>query len=1175
MHELERIEHALATQDLDPTKFERCAQDLLSETYPGLSPIPGGTDWGRDADLHDGMAQIPPRLMVTKSREQSGIRANMIGGLESLKEHNVAYDRIVIANPGSLSETQRNKLREDAAAKGAKLVAIYDRGFFGSALRRDGEWRKVLLGLSGVPITVSRMPQRLAESPWAHLPLVGRDDILSQIADNDTDIILVGKPGVGKTRLLAEIPNAVFVDPDADRERLADDIRWLHPEVIVIDDVSTAPTLARYLQRLRLQESDWLGIRLIVACWPDEVDSIRDLLPNAVQIDLDLLERPEVDKVVQAMGISGITARRTILDQAEGRPGWAVTLADLLLGSDWKEVVTGKAIIGQIDGYLRRSQLSIQAKDLLAIIAALRGVQDSDLKSIATITGVTRPEVGRLLRAVAQGGLLDVSRQYARDGEYRVFTVRPPMLAEAIATEHYFLSDVPLGDIEELVEKWPGYLPDLVVTTCIAAILGSDQAANKVDRMVEEVLQNNPGPALAEKIFRYYLSIDERRAVIVLEWITAEFDQLTPEQKSQWQTLQSIVGLAHTITSVYLNRNAIKLLLDIALHDARPTNPNPSHPLRAIEDLCIGAHPDSEPSIDKRVLVASVLSEWIPAEPNPGQWRVWTAVAKSVLTPRISGSFTSPESVRSLSLVETIVTPQQAQLIKEQLWRVIYNRLPSCPDTYIAKFVDIAHEWLYAGSGNDRPFGNAHPDESIAEASVVGRSMLEDLIELSAEKIGLAVRVASTASVFDIPVPASVTEQVQRSPFFRDVELVDNLHETMTLLQTDIAADVADWANEPPEVVVARLIDLRTQSDVADVRWPRRVMMACESLAKFVEIPRTWVEEALKQGLFPDAAPFIKVMVSANDDSTFRLVADCIQDPAARGHTLEILLRDISDERLQNLAITEMDATDFDIIELLVIRGELRLAVQEKIFERGHSGARAALALALVGREDPAEVSIPEQIRESFLSAALELNLENLPPRAHRPFAKMLLFLSTNYPDVAEQLIVRRLTEREHMTPMKALGSDGADVLHKLPPANKTSLFRSLGDNSAMRFMILEDLVGPDEAWLDHILTEGYITPDEALSARRFDNHLTIAQMAKLLVPRGIDPAQIASLGQSGSWVGEQSDHYSALIEEFRQYEAADDPSIAAVGSVGVEMFSRARDEALARERQRRIRGEG
>ena len=125
MHELERIEYTLANDDLDPAVFERCAQDLLTETYPGLSPVPGGTDWGRDADVHDGAESPPPRLMVTKSREFSGIRSNMIGGLESLKQHSVPFERIVIANLGTLNETQRSKLRREAATHGARLEAVY------------------------------------------------------------------------------------------------------------------------------------------------------------------------------------------------------------------------------------------------------------------------------------------------------------------------------------------------------------------------------------------------------------------------------------------------------------------------------------------------------------------------------------------------------------------------------------------------------------------------------------------------------------------------------------------------------------------------------------------------------------------------------------------------------------------------------------------------------------------------------------------------------------------------------------------------------------------------------------------------------------------------------------------------------------------------------------------
>jgi hypothetical protein len=69
------LEHELATRNLDHREFERCAQDLLTEIYPGLVPIPGGTDWGRDADIPDA-SEPPVRLLVTTSRTATQIRQN-------------------------------------------------------------------------------------------------------------------------------------------------------------------------------------------------------------------------------------------------------------------------------------------------------------------------------------------------------------------------------------------------------------------------------------------------------------------------------------------------------------------------------------------------------------------------------------------------------------------------------------------------------------------------------------------------------------------------------------------------------------------------------------------------------------------------------------------------------------------------------------------------------------------------------------------------------------------------------------------------------------------------------------------------------------------------------------------------------------------------------------------
>jgi len=78
-------------------------------------------------------------------------------------------------------------------------------------------------------------------------------------------------------------------------------------------------------------EAELFSYRLVAICWPDEVEPIQALWPAARACALELVERGPMDDLVQAMGISGQLARSEILNQAEGRPGWAVALGDLLL----------------------------------------------------------------------------------------------------------------------------------------------------------------------------------------------------------------------------------------------------------------------------------------------------------------------------------------------------------------------------------------------------------------------------------------------------------------------------------------------------------------------------------------------------------------------------------------------------------------------------------------------------------------------------------------------------------------------------------------------------------------------------------------------------------------------------------------------------------------------------
>ena len=1173
MHELERIEHALADNDLDPVLFERCAQDLLVETYPGLSPVPGGPDWGRDADVHDG-AGTPPRLMVTKSREYSAIRSNMVGGLESLEQHSVSVDRVVIANPGRLSEIQRAKLREAAAEHGAHLEAAYDRGFFASRLRRDGEWRQRLLGLSGDPITVSRSPWRLAESPWSQLPLVGREDPLNQLVTGDGDVILFGKPGVGKTRLLAEVPDVVFVDPDAAEDRLADDIRWIDPKVIVVDDVGQAARLARLVQRLRRQEADWLNVRLVVVCWPYEIDAARDLLPGAGEIELDLLERPDIGAIVRAMGITGVRARQEILDQAEGRPGWAVALADLLLRSGWEDLVTGRALLGEVDGYLRRSQLSVSARDLLAVVAALGGVEEGDLSTLATTVGVSRPEAGRLLGAVAKGGLLDVEQRRTIDGTNCRYSVRPPMLADAVAAEHYMVGDVPLGDICGLWEAWPERRVDLVVTVCTAAQFGSDRARAMIDGLVGETLEEDLTPHEVRRVYKYYLLVDKRCAASVVQRLADEFSGLDDDVKRNGYRLQPIVELLDLAAAHYFDRRAVRLMLEMAIYDTRETNPNPEHPLRKLDDLCTRFHPDTPVTSDHRSLVASVLRDFLPDEPTDAHWRVWATAAQGVLKPHARGTFNVPENVQQFSIMQTIVAPDHASLIHEELWPPIRDDLGSAPTAVVAEFSDLVHEWLLVGGGHDHPFGQNHPQDAIERADVVGRAMLAELIELSTGKPGLEARIKSTAETFDIELTTELTSNKEENPFFRDIYWLNGGQVTEQELRADIADWVAGWALKSADEVACRLVELRNELNTAGISWPDRVWIACESLAKKVDDPQAWIAASLRHGLFPEAAPFADRLVLMQPPELRQLAEECLGDAHARGPMLAALLSNPPDDGLLDLAVPQLTPGDYGWLDHLMTRHELSSEVQHKILVDACAAARGAFAAVLVGRTDDPTESMSQDLRDSFLSAVEEIRPTELNRHIGYKLINLVEFLAARHPDTLETWIRRCLEDAPPDRSYEALGHDMWRTIHMLPGANKTNLLQSLPVPGIHRGFLLEHLVGPDVDWLEELLNDGEVTPEEAVHVRGIDGRIPINQMATLLVPRGIDPSRIAGLAFAGSWSGDESSRYQGLIEQFSTYADTDDPSVSSAGRSGVEIFTQARDEAEEQERLNRIRGD-
>jgi hypothetical protein len=74
--------------------------------------------------------------------------------------------------------------------------------------------------------------------------------------------------------VLAGVAGTYFVDHHADPGRLADDLRWLQPQILIVDDAGAADQLIKRLVRLRIVERDVANYRIIAVCWPDDEDRV-------------------------------------------------------------------------------------------------------------------------------------------------------------------------------------------------------------------------------------------------------------------------------------------------------------------------------------------------------------------------------------------------------------------------------------------------------------------------------------------------------------------------------------------------------------------------------------------------------------------------------------------------------------------------------------------------------------------------------------------------------------------------------------------------------------------------------------------------------------------------------------------------------------------------------------
>ena len=397
-------------QPLDGATFQRCAVDLLRDAhYPGLRGTPHNNDTGIDG--LSGPDDDPEfGLVATTAKDY---RRNL---RESVRRHldaGGAARVFVLATTQEVTVKSRQGLMQEAEKQGVRLLTIHDRGEFEQLLYRSPEWRKSLLGVIGSAQALSRFPASPRTSgapttgPGVPIPLIGRDAKgaeLAQLRAAGGDIVLAGKPGVGKTFLLEHLAGEDWglFDLGWSVSELKDAVLGMRPRRVVLDDAHLSPERIAAVRQMHRETEAGFGI--VAVSWPGRADEVAALLPDAKRIDVEELERNRIVEVIEAAGVADRDWQRLIADQADGRAGLAATLARACVAGRTREVEKGDVLLADLAGWYGRT-LGAKSLHVLGVLA-LAGDGGATTEQVGDALRLDLAETGGLIAGLASGGTL-------------------------------------------------------------------------------------------------------------------------------------------------------------------------------------------------------------------------------------------------------------------------------------------------------------------------------------------------------------------------------------------------------------------------------------------------------------------------------------------------------------------------------------------------------------------------------------------------------------------------------------------------------------------------------------------------------------------------------------------------------------------------------------------------
>lgn len=1173
---LHRIDEALASQRLDHNDFERAAMALLREAYPTLSPVTGGGDVGRDGDAPMAEGGVV-RLLATTAED---VRANLRRGLRRMAEEDVTTIAVVMATSQPVSAQERRALEEIATEHGTTLCQVHDRTWLADSLYRDAVWRERLIDVTGEPAALLPRPLGLSESPLPSVELIGRSEELDQLNAADADVVLVGATGMGKTRLAAELDNAMFVQRHNDPSRLADDLRQHRPEVVVVDD---APEHLDTLLLLRqLRQSEAVEFRILATTWPEEADEVAEQLPGARRLALPPLERVDAGRILEQLGISHYLLVGSILNQAEGRPGWVLLFGELARGGDIDQVIRGEALVEQVTRFARRVGEAPTAVDLLARVAALEPVPDDDLAKLAQQQGLPEHEATGHLRRMARHGLAE----WTRAG----WVVRPPKLRAALLAGHFF-SRPPHASIDALMANWPEERRPAFLSAFVdAALVGATTAADRAERLMDElVAASDPlGPQLGDILERYALISRTTAEQAVAHAAEAIHDLIPPppqppagaswpervEWSAQRERWRQAAATGEAAARKFGLPAGFDLLAEMALSDPTSTN-RTDHPRRRLLDLPTDVipHRGTDRSLREEALAAALrlLDSNPPAEAE----QLAAELAAAAMAPTGKGSWMDAVDPFKYSWVQTLEDPDTLDWIADTLWARWAERLPEIGDPAVNEAVGLVRRWALIGTGKSLGTGQQVPEDAQQAAR-------EHATRMAGALRAQCGRTPALAEKWNELLERIETEQLEpldSGPEYAALLLdreVSDVRERMAR-RDERLADLADAWEETKdfEEIVDQLTEWTEDAAAVDQRLGGPIAKLLEELGTRSADATGLFEEVVSSPLWRHSGGLLRVVLDRQPDRWPEWLPGLLADAQRRQLAVSMVL---SCEHTPEDAIDEivsgLDGADAPLLDQVIAQRGSPDEVVRSLLTHDEATIRASTALQFAIGEMDHGLTVPADWEEEWAEAFLEVQPDDLAGHTGWRFDQIAQQLAATNPSL--------LTEwfRQNLDPTSDRSWDPATAEHlavigDLPREHRIELIEHVRDHPLSR-EVTEPAVANDAGLVMQLLEDEVVDVEDLTACISFEKRGDwFEAVAPVLVNHGADPRGVAASLQFSeeAYIGEDSTRYRQIADYLSGLMDAESETLQRVARFGVEHFRELQENAEDQERATRVRG--